>query len=111
MPGQEAHRAAHATATSKAIAASHSLVLSIRPADDAGRPFGSTVRYVSADSVPCESWVKQDAGLVAYQHTHPASRSTLVGQWLAGGNRSDQPAGGRFQSMGACNIASVPAGH
>eukprot|EP00969_Alexandrium_andersonii_P349021 15430175-Alexandrium_andersonii.AAC.1 len=45
IPGQEAHRSALAAGVSKAAAATHSLVVSIRPADDAGRPFGSTVRY------------------------------------------------------------------
>eukprot|EP00969_Alexandrium_andersonii_P255311 11285629-Alexandrium_andersonii.AAC.1 len=43
----------------------------------AGLPFGSTVRYVVADSAPCESWVDQDSGLVAYQYTHPASRAVV----------------------------------
>eukprot|EP00969_Alexandrium_andersonii_P335509 14828296-Alexandrium_andersonii.AAC.1 len=49
--------------------------------------------------------------MVAYQYTHPASRSVLAGQWLTGGKQSDQPAGGQFQSMGAANCAGVPAGH
>eukprot|EP00969_Alexandrium_andersonii_P038670 1695190-Alexandrium_andersonii.AAC.1 len=64
-----------------------------------------------ADSVACESWVDQDAGLVAYQYTHPASRAAVVGQWLAGEEQTAQLAGGRFVPTTACNIAKVPAGH
>eukprot|EP00969_Alexandrium_andersonii_P204599 9041465-Alexandrium_andersonii.AAC.1 len=63
MPGEEARRSAHAAAVSQAGAASHSLVLSVRPADGAGLPFGSAVRYATADTAPCEPWVDQDAGL------------------------------------------------
>eukprot|EP00969_Alexandrium_andersonii_P287171 12695255-Alexandrium_andersonii.AAC.1 len=47
-----------------------------------------------ADAAASELWITQTAGLVAYQYTHPASRATVSGQWLAGGDaaRASRPA-------------------
>eukprot|EP00969_Alexandrium_andersonii_P296353 13096434-Alexandrium_andersonii.AAC.1 len=35
----------------------------------------------------------------------------MAGQRLAGGDQTDQPAGGQFNPTAACNTATVPSGH
>eukprot|EP00969_Alexandrium_andersonii_P299595 13244942-Alexandrium_andersonii.AAC.1 len=63
-----------------------------------------------ADVAASKPWAAQTVGLVAYQYTHPASKATVLGQWLAGSDAASQPAGGGFDLTAACNIARVETG-